>query len=92
MVAHIARRSDTGLLLSQVQLVLSNVCCMCLPSLETLGLYSFSDYILDEATFKLGSSSGHATGVWTVCRKVGSLVAGGALPSLKQVRLTKNTP
>ena len=43
MVADIARSSDTALLLSRVQLALSKVCSMCLPTLETLGLYSFSD-------------------------------------------------
>ena len=86
MVADIATSSDTALLLSQVQLALSKVCSMCLPTLETLGLYSFSGIQGSEATFELGSSLGVAIGAKGVCKKIGSLVAGGALPSLKQVR------
>ena len=85
MDADIARSSDTALLLSQVQVALIMMWTMCLPSLETLGLYSFAEYLEKGPSFELGSSVADEEGTQVVCKEIGSLVAGCALPSLKQV-------
>ena len=88
MVADIAMSSDTALLLSQVQKALRMMGNMCLPTLETLGLYSFRDFQGGGPSFELDSSVADEQGAGVVCKVIGALVAGGALPSLKQVCLT----
>ncbi len=61
---------------------------MCLPRLETLELFSFAN---DGGgpSFQLGSPLAHQQGARGVCTEIGSLVAVGALPSLKQVERTQ---
>ncbi|CAL8463257.1 g2791 [Coccomyxa elongata] len=73
----------------QVQMALQGAALvedMCLPRLETLELFSFTN---DGGgpSFQLGSPLAHQQGAWGVCTEIGSLVAVGALPSLKQAHL-----
>ncbi|BDA51057.1 hypothetical protein COCOBI_17-2770 [Coccomyxa sp. Obi] len=58
-----------------------------LPSLETLGLYSFESFQGGGPRFELGSSVAYEQGVRGVCKEIGRLVSEGALPSLKLVNM-----
>ena len=79
----------TALLLEQVRMALSKGTRTVLPSLETLGLYSYTNGKKWWPTFQIANSLAHQRGAWGVCKEVGRLVSVGALPSLKQVKLTK---
>ncbi|BDA51053.1 hypothetical protein COCOBI_17-2730 [Coccomyxa sp. Obi] len=71
----------------QVQTALCMLDPMCLPSLETFELYSFTTDEGAPASFELGSALAHQQGARGVCNVIGQLVARGALPSLKKVGL-----
>lgn len=62
---------------------------MCLPSVETLELYSFTAAVGGWPSFELGNPSAHQQGAQGVCREISRMISVGALPSLKQVKLPK---
>lgn len=84
-----SRSSDVALLLSQVEEVFEvpsldhNVC---LPSLETLELYSYASGEGGGSPFELGSPLADQQGARGLCNCIGALVAKGTFPSLKQVK------
>ncbi len=89
LLGHISGSSKTALLLfPQVQVALQGASLVCLPRLETLELYSYTDGKRGGPSFQLGSSLAHQQGARGVCMEIGSLVAVIALPSLKQVERT----
>ena len=82
------KAQKTTLLLPQVQGALEAVARienMCLPKIETLELYSFTDEV--QLSADLGSPA-HEQTVQGVCTEIGNLVAMGVLPSLRQVKPT----
>lgn len=64
---------------------------MCLPSVETLELYSFTAAVGGWPSFELGNPSAHQQGAQGVCREISRMISVGALPSLKQVKLPKQS-
>ncbi len=80
---------DEALLLDQVEVAIFKGTHTCLPSLETIELYSVTSSERGQPSFELGSPLAYQQGARGVCKEIGRLVSNGVLPSLKQVKLTK---